>query len=211
MSFDVGMPVESALTADPQNGPAPSGRPPSDADVRAVLERPEGRPWVMQDIGLLGLPLGEDRVHRLHLWDPGSCVVDAPIHDHPFDFTSRVIAGRITNTLHEESPDGVEMQRDRYMPADEDDREVDVVRLSGASTTYVAGESYRQLAAQLHASTQITGTVTLLARTFRDVPRLTVCRPAGTPWVSGRSRPATQDEVERITAAALGLMGRPGA
>jgi hypothetical protein len=174
--------------------------------VRTVLEHPADHPWVLQDIGLLALRLDEDRVYRLHVWDPAACVGEPPIHDHPFDFTSTVIAGAITNTWWEQSPSGVEYQRDRYAPPDEAGRVTDTVRLSGASTTFTAGESYAQLAHQLHSSVQLPGTVTLLRRTFTHARELTVCRAPGTPWVSGQSRPAPLDEVRRITSAALDLM-----
>jgi hypothetical protein len=38
-----------------------------------------------------------------------------------------------------------------------------------------------------------------------DLGELTVCRSPGTPWVTGESRPASNDEVKRITATALAL------
>ncbi|HZR14945.1 MAG TPA: hypothetical protein VFC33_17025 [Acidimicrobiia bacterium] len=176
------------------------------AFVREILEHPADRPWVMQGIGLLGLRLDEARVYRLHVWDPASCIGEAPIHDHPFDFTSTVIAGEITNLLWEESPSGVEYQRDRYTPPDEDARATDTVRLTSTSTTFTAGETYAQRAYQLHSSAQVPGTVTVLRRTFRDVRELTVCRRPGSPWISGASRPASPDEVRRITAAARNLL-----
>jgi hypothetical protein len=175
--------------------------------VRAVLEQPAGRPWVMQEVGLLGLRLDEGRAYRLHVWDPEACVADPPIHDHPFDFASTVIAGELTNTLYEESPSGLEYERDRYTPGDEAGRVTDTIRLSSASTTLAAGQSYAQRAHELHASAQVPGTVTVLRRTFKDVARLTVCRAPGSPWVSGRSRPASPRELRRITGAALDLMG----
>jgi hypothetical protein len=187
--------------------PASTPLAPTTAFVRRLLCHPEDHPWVMQDIGLLGLRLDESRVHRLHVWDPTACVEEAPVHDHPFDFTSTVIAGQITNTRYEESATGVAYQRDRYAPPSEDERAVDTIRLSARSTTFTTGERYSQRAGQLHSSSQILGTVTLLRRTFTDVGRLTVCRPPGSPWVPGRSRPASAAEIRRITAAALDLMG----
>ena len=61
--------------------------------VRTILEHAEDYPWVMQEIGLLGLRLDDTREYRLHVWDPSSSAGEPPIHDHPFDFTSTVIAG----------------------------------------------------------------------------------------------------------------------
>lgn len=174
--------------------------------VREILEHPADRPWVMQDIGLLALRLDDRRVYRLHVWDPATCVGNAPIHDHPFDFTSTVIAGELTNTLWQESPSGFDFERDRYTPPDETARVTDTIRLSGVSTTFAAGESYSQVAHQLHSSAQVPGTVTVLRRSFGELRELTVCRRAGSAWVSGESRPASPAEVRRITKAARDLM-----
>ena len=69
--------------------------------VRTILEHAEDYPWVMQEIGLLGLRLDDKREYRLHVWDPSSSVGEPPIHDHPFDFTSTVIAGEMTNTRYD--------------------------------------------------------------------------------------------------------------
>ena len=166
---------------------------------------PRTTPWVMQDIGLLGLRLDDRREYRLHVWDPDSSVGDPPVHDHPFDFTSTVVAGEMTNTRYEEDPAGVEYHRTRYTPPTEDLRRVDTVRLSGTPTTVSAGEYYSQLAHELHDSRQVPGTVTIIRWTFTDVPELTVCHRGDAPWVSGRSRPAAADEVKGITATALDL------
>jgi hypothetical protein len=158
----------------------------------------------MQDIGLLSLRLDDRRESRLHVWDPTGTVLrdDPPIHDHPYDFTSRVIAGDMTNTLYEVDPAGAEFTRYRYVPCDESGRIADSVRLSGTATTYTEGGCYRQLAHELHDSRQRPGTVSIIRCTFKDVGRLTVWRK-GRDWVSAQSRSATFEEVERITSNAL--------
>jgi hypothetical protein len=174
--------------------------------VRTILEHAEDYPWTMQELGLLGLRLDRRREHRLHVWDPGSSVGDPPVHDHPFDFTSTVVAGEMTNTRYEEDPAGVEYHRVRYSPPNEDDRRADTVRLSGTASTFTAGAQYSQLAHELHDSRQVPGTVTIIRWTFKPAREpLTVCtRDAA--WVSGQSRPATPDEVKRITGTALDLL-----
>jgi hypothetical protein len=172
--------------------------------VHQVLVHAEAYPWVLQDIGLLGLRLDQHREYRLHLWDPSSCVGEPPIHDHPFDFESRIIAGEMINTRYSEDQAGIEYRRIRYAPDNEDDRRTtDTVRLSGTVTTYTESGHYVQLAHELHDSRQIPGTVTIIRRTFKDVGELTVCLPDDAPWVSGRSRPATSDEVKQFAAKAL--------
>jgi hypothetical protein len=174
--------------------------------VRTMLEHADDYPWVIQEIGLLGLRLDDQREYRLHVWDPGATVGEPPIHDHPFDFTSTVVAGEMTNTRYEEDPLGAEYDRVRYTPPNEDDRRSDTVRLSGTATTFTAGSQYRQLAHELHDSRQIPGTVTIIRRTFTgDASELTVCNREATAWVSGQSRPAPRADVKRITATALEL------
>ena len=49
--------------------------------------------------------------------------------------------------------------------------------------------------------------MTIIRMSFRDVPVLTVCTRGEAPWVSGRSRPPTADELKTITRAALDRFG----
>jgi hypothetical protein len=179
---------------------------PSPVLVRMILEHAEDYPWTLQDIGLLALRLDDRQEYRLHVWDASYSVGDdPPIHDHPFDFISTVIAGEMINTRYEEDAAGAEYRREFYSPPNEDARRTDTVRLRGTATTIPAGGSYSQLAHELHDSRQLPGTVTILRRSFRDGRELTVCTRADAAWVSGKSRPATPDEVKRITATALEL------
>jgi hypothetical protein len=175
--------------------------------VRKILEHPDEYPWTMQDLGLLGLRLDDRREYRLHVWDRTCSVGEPPVHDHPYDFTSVVVAGEMTNTRYVEDPAGTEYQRVRYTPPDEDARKTDTVKLSAAATTVTAGDEYSQRADELHDSRQVPGTVTIIRMSFRDLPVLTVCTPGDAPWVSGRSRPPTPDELETITSAALARFG----
>ncbi len=173
--------------------------------VQTILQHAEDFPWRMQDIGLLGLRLDERREYRLHVWDASRMDGEPPIHDHPFDFTSTIVAGEMTNTRYEVDPAGEEYTRFRYSPPDEEARRSDVVRLSATATTFTEGGQYRQLAPELHASQQQPGTVTVIRRSFVDVAELTVCLREDAPWQSGHARPATSEEVKRLTAKALEL------
>ena len=169
-----------------------------------LLAHAEAYPWTMQDIGLLGLRLADRREYRLHIWDPSLCVGEPPVHDHPFDFVSRIIAGEMVNTRYTEDPAGIEYSRIRYSPTNEDARRTtDTVRLTGTATTHAEGEHYGQVAHELHDSRQLPGTVTIIRMTFKIETELTVCRRDDEPWVSGHSRPATPEEVKEFTAKAL--------
>jgi hypothetical protein len=174
--------------------------------VRTILEHAADFPWKIQDIGLLGLWLDDAREHRLHVWDPDGCVGDPPIHDHPFDFTSTIVVGELVNTRYLEDANGVDYHRERYTPPNDEARRNDTVRLVGTSTTLRAGETYEQLAPELHDSRQRPGTVTVIRFSFERAPReLSICHVDDSPADSGKSRPATSDEVKRITTTALEL------
>ena len=175
------------------------------AAVRSILEHAVDHPWRIQTIGLLSLRLDDRRDRRLHVWDPDAHQGDPVIHDHPYDFTSDVIVGEVTDTSYVEDPAGDEYRRERYAMADEDQRRADVVRLRSTSSTFGAGERYRRIAPELHDSRQVPGTVTVIRCTWRDPLELTVCLRPGEPWVSGQARPATPDEIRRITGPALDL------
>ncbi len=171
--------------------------------VRTILEHAEDYDWRMQELGLLGLRLDDHRQYRLHVWDPSRYVGEPPVHDHPFDFTSTIVAGEMTNSIYQESSRGVEYRRVRYATANEEARRSDTVRLSALATTYREGGQYAQLAHQLHDSRQLPGAVTVIRMTFKDVPELTVCRRDGGAWASGQARPASRSEVKEMTTKAL--------
>jgi hypothetical protein len=175
----------------------------SKALVLAILQHAEDFPWRMQDIGLLGLRLDDQREHRLHLWDPTFSVWEPPIHDHPYDFTSQIIVGELTNARYEEDPSGDEYTRFRYSRVAEHLRRSDKVRLSGAATTFNEGGQYRQLAHELHTSCQLPGTVTAIRCSWVEVSDLTVCLGDGDPWPSGQAREATRNEIKTFAAKAL--------
>jgi hypothetical protein len=172
--------------------------------VHQILTHAEDFPWRMQEeIGLLGLRLDDHRRYRLHVWEPRYSAGEPPVHDHPYDFVSTVIAGEIVNNRYEQSPSGVEYRRVRYLASDSGVRRTDTVRLSGTSRTLREGEQYAQLAHELHDSRQQPGTVTIIRCSFKDVAELTVCLRDEDTFVSGQARPATLDEVKHITTRAL--------
>lgn len=191
--------------------PAPAPAPGDDTaldrrEALAILADPHAHPWKVQGIGLLSLRLDDRRERRLHVWDPPSAPEHPPVHDHPYDFTSTVIAGELTDTTWVEHLEGDPFRRERYRPDAEDDRTVDEVRLLATRRVLRAGESYGHAAADLHDSRQAPGTVTVIRCTWHERAELSVCLRPGDPWVSAESRPATPDEVERITAPARALL-----
>jgi hypothetical protein len=171
--------------------------------VRNILEHPSGFNWKMQDIGLLALRLDEQREYRLHVWAPDRFDGPPVIHDHPYDFVSRIIVGELTNIRYTADPSGEKYLRERYSPGNEDLRSADYVQLLGQHEVYGEGDEYAQKADELHDSRQLPGTVTVIRCTLLDKNELTVCRAEDAPWVTGMSREATAAEVKEITAQAL--------
>jgi len=174
--------------------------------VRNILEHALEYPWRYQDIGLLVLRLDDHREYAVHVWAPDRCIGTPPIHDHPFDFVSRVIVGELTNTRYVEDPSGAKYARERYSPSNEESRTADYVLLSSEVETFGEADEYAQVADELHDSHQVPGTVTIIRRgAFREVGELTVCRLERAAWVSGASRAPTKAEVTDITKQALTL------
>lgn len=176
----------------------------SKALVLTILRHAEDFPWRLQpDIGLLGLRMDDRREFRLHVWDPAYSGADPPIHDHPYSFTSHVIAGELTNHRYEEDPAGGVYTRFRYVPGAEHLRRSDSLRLSGTATTFTEGGRYSQVAPELHASTQLPGTVTVIRCSWVEASELTVCVRNEGSWRSAQARDATRDEIKRVAAKAL--------
>jgi hypothetical protein len=175
----------------------------SKALVLTMLQHAEGFAWRMQDIGLMALRLDDRREYRLHVWDPSYCDREPPVHDHPYDFTSTIIAGELTNTRYEEDSAGDEYVRFRYSPGAEAERRSDTLSLSSMATTFTSGDQYRQRADELHASWQKPGTVTAIRCSWVAAPELTLCVRDKDSWFSGQGRDATRQEVKNFTAKAL--------
>ena len=171
--------------------------------VFTILRHAEDFPWRMQDLGLMGLRLDDQREHRLHVWDPSCVAGDLPIHDHPYDFTATVIAGELTNTRYVEDAAGDEYLRFRYSVPDEDQRRSDTVRLAAAPETLGEGGACHQSARELHSSWQLPGTVTAIRCAWTQPRKLTVCLRDEGSWRSGNARDATHDEIKAFTTKAL--------
>lgn len=151
----------------------------------------------------MSLRLDDRREYRLHVWHPTDGGEDPPVHDHPYDFTSTIVVGELTNTRYREDPAGDQYVRFRYSPGAEELRRSDTVTLSAAATRFTEGGRYRQLSHELHASRQLPGTVTVIRCSWVEPCDLTVCHRDERSWRSGRARDATRDEVKIVAARAL--------
>lgn len=187
----------------------------TEARVRDILAHPFDREWSIQGFGMLRTYLDDEHAGRLHIWDVSEAVEDvSTIHDHPWDFTSRIVRGRIRNqryALHEtgESDTGKPFTSAKIRCGEggglvSDPRPVQICSLG--VEVYGPGDTYSMLAPELHESFPDCGAVTVIERSFhadRDIA--TVCWRTG-DWVSAEPRPATRAEVEHFISLTSGVV-----
>lgn len=175
----------------------------TEADVKEILAHPFDYKWTLQGFGMLRAYLDPDEIERIHIWDTNSAVPDVSlIHNHPWDFESRVFFGKMMNSRYSISKD----TEGGYVAADIRTGEGGglvgdpyPVRISVLSVEMIKAEQrYRQTASEFHESYPTPGTVTVIKRNFtRPRDYATVCW--NTPeWVSAEPRPATREEVEHF-------------
>ena len=182
--------------------------------AREILVDPHRRVWTLQGFGMLRCNLPGDI--RLNVWDKSYEYRPKPslIHDHPWDFTSIIVAGKLTNWLYDVGPEtwcsgnpywerqlrpgiGTEQLR-------EEDTKV-VLRYRSASV-YGEGDSYKQFWNEVHQSDCETGTVTLNFRDRSGRPDVArVYYELGGKWQTAEPRIATRDEIEDICDRSLSL------
>ena len=193
--------------------------------VKAILERASAHPWSLQGMGMFRLYLS--REVRLHVWDMRFTVEKvSTVHTHPWDFTSHVLSGAITNRIFTKVEHG-ELQREPGFIAGfpgqfKEYREQQIVcgPGGGASSepkrvylytpdddgllTHVTDSYYCQDASDIHESIPKSGTVTLLERTLKeDTEHAYVYFREGRSWVSAEPRDATEHEVLAMARMAL--------
>lgn len=174
----------------------------------AILDNPYNHVWTTQGFGMIRTYLDpETKRFRLNVWDHrlrNPAVSD--IHDHPWDFTSTVLVGRLMNVrFQEHAPD---------MPAPAHAlpfRHVEIKTGEGGGPVdrapdrrwltakpaemYRTGQSYHQPRQEIHQTGFQDGTVTLNDRS-PATPEHTanIYWPRG-PWVDAEPRLATRAEI----------------
>lgn len=183
------------------------------AMVEKILSNAQQMKWTYMGLGLIKLYLNNNV--RLHVWDIRKAVDGVTMmHDHPWDFTSTVIAGCVRQIRYREytGHDGA-----KYIPFIKGRVECGVglcpntavreVRLIGGEPEiYQHGDSYHQFAHEIHYTQPDIGTVTVVEAAFNPGSDKTasVYWQKDTEFVSaGRTRQATPDEVEHFTRTAL--------
>ncbi len=182
--------------------------------AREILAHPTpvARAWSVQGLGMLRLYLAPHI--RLHVWDRQLLVPGAsPLHTHPWDFESFVVAGQMMNRRYLEGsipvPEGSLFRFNRVkIQCGEAAHAVGAAEQVALEERpyeyYTAGDSYRQQAEEIHWSLPEDGTVTICTRQFReDRDHAFVYWRGKGPWVDAKPRPATDDEVVDVCHRAL--------
>lgn len=179
--------------------------------ARQAIRNPGAHTWDIQGFGMLRTRLSEHL--RLNIWDSEHAVPDVSlIHTHPWNFSSVVCWGRLTNHVYNSSeeadieevvkrnPNVLHRRYDRYTikpgPGGGLLSEAHSVWLGEVYLqSFGAGQSYHMSAEQIHRSGYTDGTVTLNYRERVGKDEAYVYELSGKPWVSAEPRLATPEEV----------------
>jgi hypothetical protein len=184
------------------------------ATIKHLLEHPDGIEWTLQGFGMLRCYLEPEL--RLYVCDARYKADNvSELRTYPWDFHSLVVAGRVENSRYVEiEPD--DPQRPSHIAARSYLRqtircgeggglvgEPEQVYLTELPTErFEEGETYSQLAEEIHASRPEDGTVTVIERRFREDAEHAYVYYEG-EWVTAEPRPASAEEVAEITGHAL--------
>lgn len=171
----------------------------SKSDVHDILVNCDDYEWSLQGLGMLRLYL--DDVTRLHIWDDRFRVRNvSQMHTHPWNFSSRVIAGEVTNLIFEEDERGSRYKRQKIRCGEGGGLvgNWDTVNLLPKAKTYSEGDTYSELAHEIHISRPERGTVTIIEREFLDDTEHAYVYWEFGDWVSAEPREAAIEEVHQI-------------
>jgi hypothetical protein len=191
--------------------------------VLGILTKPDRHEWTLQGFGMLRCYLSNSL--RLHVWDGRHRVPNVTdVHDHPWNFVSLVVSGRIVDTRYKVFPcshteEQVERQRLRQpflkstiVCGVNAGNHVAAIKERGERVwlmplepeDYTTGCCYERQASEVHHTSYSNGTVTLVKRDFLpDTEHAHVFFPADQEWVSAEPRIATRAEVVDICEAAI--------
>ncbi len=181
-------------------------------NIRAILRRPHDFDWSVQGLGMFRAYLSD--TVRLHVWDPRAVVkAVSTIHDHPWDFQSTVVSGKMVNVRYWpcgpkdlRRPESYRFVRIKCGEGGGVISEPEGCYLTSAfiPQTYHAGESYGMKRGELHESQPSPGAVTICIRDLGwdqcDEARVYYQTPE---WVSAEPRKALIAEVEEMSKLAL--------
>lgn len=189
--------------------------------LRDACHRAAGRDagaWTLQGLGMLRLYLDDAKTHRLHVWDERYATDASPMHTHPWHMLSHVVAGEVRQRRYAPKPPGIEVfAQHPALPYCRQEIQCGaggglvgtaeaVMLWAGEEEVYVEGRSYKQRADEIHVSTPLGGTCTIVTRQVpsgENPDQAFVFWPLSENWKTAEPRAATADEVLDICAASL--------
>lgn len=179
--------------------------------VGYMLRDPLRYQWTAQGLGMLRVYLRPEV--RLHIWSESLMAPKvSSIHTHPWDFESYVVCGHMIDRNYKEQPQfkGDPYMRQKILCGEGGGltEAPEFLALQALTTKgYGPGDLYTHRAKDIHNSTFMDGTVTLVTRTFKDdTDHAFVYWPATDVWGSAEPRLATSEEINRVTSQALELL-----
>lgn len=181
-------------------------------EVRDVLEHADQYKWSIQGLGMMRTTLDDGR--RVQVWDMAYALDDSNIHDHPWGFESQIIVGELTNRIYEEDRNSqysgsFPMNAVELITGDgtfvSEPRRTELRLLE--TNTYGPGTQYTMEADQIHTTSAITGTVTIIKKIPLPEPKTTatVFWRRDAEWQTAKPRPATKAERDAFIESALSL------
>lgn len=171
--------------------------------------------WSRQGLGMLRLYLDAERIYRLHVWDSSLKIPGvSPMHTHPWDLESTVIAGvyqqrRYSYDLSDVYEPWMSFSKVRIKcgsgACTKTEPEMVQLRLLPVETV-LEGGSYTQHASEIHESFPLDGTVTIVKRTFQeDTEHADVFWRGSGGWVDAAPEivPSTSKTLEDVIERAL--------
>lgn len=177
-----------------------------------LRDRPEYREWSVQGFGMLRTYLGPPsnrKQIRLNIWDSRLAVPNvSTIHDHPWSFTSVIVAGCFVNLrYHQHAAITDPTHHFTLIKTGEgggpkNERIASCILRPDRPEVYGPGDLYAQSNNEIHESLPVDGCVTINER-VGDTEVARVFWPHGTNWVDAIPRPATVAEVVMVCDDAL--------
>lgn len=184
---------------------------PSDEELMDILTNPFKLYWRAHGIGFMKAYLDDAKRLRINIYHSAFIVPNISLHhDHPWDFCSTIRAGCLTNRMFgrttmndgESRPymEGVINCAD-FKGLEGQARSVGLYPLS--THKFGPGVTYSQQAHEIHATTALDGTITILERGDPSPDGTArIYWPAGTEWVDA-SREITHAEIATACTTAI--------
>lgn len=184
-------------------------------DLKALFSDYKNLKWSVQGFGMIRTYLDEAKIYRLNVWHKKFKVNHvSEIHDHPWDFTSKVLFGSFFNTrfieVRPETERGCKFNCSEIITGDGGGmvgEKREIFLLQQLSEVYRAGDVYSQKWNEIHKSDYSDYTVTINER-FRigSSENARVFWPLGEDWIDAKPRSATNEELEPIFSDILNLL-----